>query len=185
MRGRVLPTIRLATDADAPGVHAIYAPIVRDTVISFENVPPSIDEMRSRIAKTIPRYPWLIYERDDEMLGYAYAGSHSERVAYQWSANVSVYVSRNARRMGVGKALYGALFAMLRAQNIVNVYAGIALPNPASVGLHESMGMTQVGVYRQVGYKFGVWHDVGWWEMTLCERPTDPKPVLSVDEITE
>jgi len=180
VKGRAVPTIRLATEADASGVYAIYASIVRDTIISFEYDPPTIDEMRSRITKTLPRYPWLIYEHDGEMLGYAYAGSHSERAAYQWSANVSVYVSRNARRMGVGKTLYGVLVTQLRAQGFVNVYAGIALPNPASVGLHESMGMTQVGVYHQVGYKFGAWRDVGWWEMALGERSGEPKPVLSV-----
>lgn len=180
-----MPTIRLATEADAPGVHAIYAPIVRDTIISFEYELPSVDEMRSRIAKTLPRYPWLICGQegeDGEMLGYAYASLHSERAAYNWSANVSVYVSATARRMGVGKALYGELFARLRAQNIVNVYAGISLPNPGSISLHEAMGMTLVGVYHKVGYKFGAWHDVGWWEMALGARPMWPKPVLAVAE---
>jgi phosphinothricin acetyltransferase len=166
-----MTTIRLATESDALVVHAIYAPIVRDTVISFEYEAPSVDEMRGRIAKTLPRYPWLVCERepDGEMLGYAYAGPHSERTAYQWSANVSVYVNASGRRMGVGRALYTALFELLRRQNIVNVHAGIALPNAASVGLHESMGMTPVGVYHRVGYKFGAWHDVGWWELALGE----------------
>jgi phosphinothricin acetyltransferase len=173
-----MATIRLATEADAPGVHAIYTPIVRDTIISFEAEPPSVDEMRHRIAKTLPRYPWLVCERDGELLGYAYAGQHNERAAYRWSANGSVYVSATARRIGVGTALYRSLFALLRAQNFVNVYAGITLPNAASVGLHESVGMMPVGVYHKVGYKFGAWHDVGWWEMVLRERPEDPEPPL-------
>lgn len=175
-------SIRLATEADAPAVHAIYAPIVRDTIISFEYEPPAMDEMCRRIARTLIRYPWLIYERDGEVLGYAYASQHSERAAYQWSVNVSVYVSADARRMGVGRALYRQLFALLRVQGFVNVYAGITLPNAASVGLHEAMGMTPIGVYHRVGYKFGAWHDVGWWEMVLGERPALPQPALSVGE---
>jgi len=174
--------IRLATEADAPAVQAIYAPIVRDTVISFEYEPPSVDEVRRRIAKTLVRYPWLICERSGDIVGYAYAGEHSERAAYRWSANVSVYVDATARRLGVGSALYRSLFALLRLQGFINVYAGIALPNPASVGLHQAMGMTPIGVYHCVGYKLGAWHDVGWWEMALCERPEQPEPVLSLAE---
>jgi phosphinothricin acetyltransferase len=179
-----MTTIRLATESDAPSVHAIYAPIVRDTIISFEYEVPSVDEMRGRIIKTLPRYPWLVCEREPggPMLGYAYAGPHSERAAYQWSADVSVYVSASVRRMGVGRALYAALFELLRLQGFVNIYAGIALPNAASVGLHEAMGMTPVGVYHQVGYKFGAWHDVGWWQMALVERPAEPKPPLALAE---
>jgi phosphinothricin acetyltransferase len=174
----------MATESDAPSVQAIYAPIVRDTIISFEYEAPPVDEMRRRIIKTLQRYPWLVCEHEPggEMLGYAYAGPHSERAAYQWSADVSVYVSAQARRMGVGRALYAALFELLRRQNIVNVYAGIALPNAASVGLHEAMGMTPVGVYHQVGYKFGAWHDVGWWQMALVERPDVPMPPLTLAE---
>lgn len=175
-------TIRLATEADAAAVRAIYAPIVRDTVISFEFVPPDVDEMRRRIAHTLARYPWLVYARADEVLGYAYAGPHSERAAYQWSVNVSVYVSTVARRRGVGRALYRSLFALLRLQGFVNVYAGVSLPNDASVGLHEAMGMTPVGVYRRVGYKFGAWHDVGWWQMALCQHPAEPRPPLALAE---
>ena len=174
--------IRLVTPADATAVHAIYAPVVRDTIISFEVEPPSIDEMRSRIEKTLRGYSWLVDERDCKVVGYTYASRHSERAAYNWSANVSVYVSAMARRMGVGTALYRALFALLRLQGVVNVYAGVTLPNAASVALHEAMGMTPVGVYRQVGYKFGAWHDVGWWEMTLGERPAKPKPLLTAIE---
>lgn len=180
-----MTTIRLANEADASAVYAIYAPVVRDTIISFEHEIPSVVEMRGRISKILQCYPWLIYERDDEVLGYAYAGMHSERAAYQWSANVSVYVGANARRMGVGTALYRSLFALLRLQNYVNVYAGVSLPNAASVGLHEAMGMTPVGVYHRVGYKFGAWHDVGWWERALCDRPVEPKPPFSLAEARE
>ena len=177
-----MATIRLATSADAEAMCDIYAPVVRDTIISFELVPPTVDEMRGRIEKTLPRYPWLVSERDGDVLGYAYASQHSERAAYDWSANVSVYVSETARRMGVGTTLYRALFGLMRVQGFVNVYAGIALPNAGSVGLHEALGMTPVGVYHQVGYKFGAWHDVGWWEMALGARPAQPKPVLTMAE---
>ncbi len=175
--------IRSATDADAAAIQTIYAPIVRDTVISFEYDVPTVKTMRDRIANTQAFYPWLVFDQAGDVLGYAYASRHSERAAYDWSANVSVYVGANARRMGVGRALYTRLFELLRAQNIVNVYAGIALPNPGSIGLHEAMGMTLVGVYHQVGYKFGAWHDVGWWEMALMERPTTPLPLRDADKI--
>jgi len=177
-----MPSIRLATLADAAAIQAIYAPIVRDTIISFELVPPNVDEIRGRITKVLARYPWLVYARDSKVLGYAYASQHHDRAAYDWSADISIYVSARARRMGLGRALYQSLFALLRAQNVVNVYAGVSLPNAGSVGLHEAMGMTPVGVYRQVGYKFGAWHDVGWWEMALGERPAVPAAMLSGDE---
>jgi phosphinothricin acetyltransferase len=176
--------IRSATDADAAAIQAIYAPIVRDTIISFETSVPNVDEMRCRIAKTQTFYPWLVYAREGEVLGYAYASRHSERAAYGWSANVSVYVHANARHTGVGRALFTHLFDLLRTQNIVNVYAGITLPNPGSVGLHEAMGMALVGVYHKVGYKFGAWHDVGWWEMALMAHPEVPLPLCGIDTFT-
>ncbi|WP_458187340.1 arsinothricin resistance N-acetyltransferase ArsN1 family B [Haladaptatus sp. NG-WS-4] len=164
-------SIRLAEADDAPHVAAIYAPIVRETVVSFETDPPNDDEMAERIETTRPTYPWLVCEHESEILGYAYASQHRTRDAYRWSVDVSVYVRGDSRRQGVGRGLYESLFALLRRQGFFNAYAGIALPNPASVGLHESMGFEQVGVYRDVGYKHGAWQDVGWWHLQL--RPTD------------
>jgi phosphinothricin acetyltransferase len=169
--------IRLATERDAEQIAAIYAPNVTHTIISFEFEPPTAHEMRRRIEATLQRYPWLVCERHDgTVLGYAYAGAHGSRVAYQWSVDVSVYVHEDARRMGVARALYASLFAALKLQGFYNAYAGATLPNPASVGLHESVGFRPVGVYRGVGYKLGAWHDVGWWHLPLRERVAHPDP---------
>lgn len=168
-------TIRLATERDAEGVLAIYAPIITETVISFEAEPPSADEMRQRIANTLTHLPWLVCEHHGEIMGYAYAGKHRERAAYQWSVEVSVYVLATARRLGVARALYHSLFEILRLQNFYNTYAGITLPNAASVGLHESMGFQSVGIYRAVGFKHGAWHDVGWWQLELQKRIIPPR----------
>jgi L-amino acid N-acyltransferase YncA len=170
--------IRVATVEDAAGVLAIYRPIVEQTVISFEFEPPTHEEMERRIATTLPNYPWLVCEQDGEILGYVYGSRHSERAAYQWSANVSVYVAAAARRRGIGRALYTSLFELLRLQGIYNVYAGITLPNEGSVGIHEAVGMRPVGVYEQVGFKMGAWHDVGWWQMSLREHAGAPQPLI-------
>jgi L-amino acid N-acyltransferase YncA len=166
--------IRLAEKDDAAQVHAIYAPIVRDTVTSFEVTPPTVADMAGRIAGTLLHFPWLVCEKDGLILGYAYAGRHQSRAAYQWSVDTSIYVREEARRTGVGRALYCSLFSILRIQGFFNAYAGIALPNTASVGLHEAVGFTPVGVYRSVGYKLGAWHDVGWWQRALQPRVASP-----------
>jgi L-amino acid N-acyltransferase YncA len=176
-------TIRLATERDAEQIAAIYAPNVTDTIISFELEPPSTDEMRRRIEGTLKRYPWLVYEHQGRVLGYAYAGAHGSRAAYQWSVDVSVYVHEDARRMGVGRALYASLFAVLELQGFYNAYAGASLPNPSSVGLHESVGFRPVGVYRGVGYKLGAWHDVVWWHLPLRERVADPDPPAALPSV--
>lgn len=175
--------IRLARPDDTAAIATIYAPYVTDTVISFEMVPPDEAEMAQRLAKTLARFPWLVAMCDGDVAGYAYAGQHRERAAYQWSADVSVYVHKDFQRRGIGRALYTPLFAILRALGYYNVYAGIALPNPASVALHEAMGMTPAGVYRHVGYKAGSWHDVGWWEGALqppVDDPTPPRALLDI-----
>lgn len=183
--------IRSVTVDDAPAIQAIYAPYVAETVISFEATPPTVDEMAMRIQKTAGKFPWLVCVVDGqngdcllptggELAGYVYASSHRERAAYQWSVDVSVYVSPHYQRRHIGRGLYTALFELLRAQGYVNAYAGIALPNAASVGIHTSLGFEPVGVYRQVGYKLGGWHDVGWWCLRLTNpvaKPQPPRPI--------
>jgi phosphinothricin acetyltransferase len=175
--------IRLATTHDAEQIQAIYAPIVRETAISFELVPPTVDEMRQRIAKTLEHLPWVVCAQGGEVLGYAYASAHRSRAAYQWAVDVSVYIHAAARRSGVGRALYTSLFTLLALQGFFNAYAGITLPNPGSVGLHEATGFRPVGVYRAVGYKLGAWHDVGWWQRTLQEHTLSPAPPTALQHI--
>jgi L-amino acid N-acyltransferase YncA len=178
-----MTTIRLAAPDDAGAVAAIYRPYVEETVISFEAVPPTAGDMAARIAKTMPAYPWLVSVLDDRVIGYAYAGQHSERAAYRWSTNVSVYIDREHRRRGAGTALYRALFDLLRAQGYANAFAGITLPNPASVGIHESLGFRPIGVYARAGHKFDAWHDVGWWQLELQRLEGPPAEPRTLDAI--
>ncbi len=172
--------IRLALESDAAAIQGIYGPVVRGTVISFEAEPPSVDEMRRRIADTLVTHPWLVCERDGHVIGYAYASQHKARAAYRWSVDVSVYTDPAWHRRGIGRALYASLFDILRLQGFYNAYAGVALPNPGSVGLHEALGFTPVGVYRHVGFKHGAWHDVGWWQLALQPKCGAPEPPLTM-----
>ena len=162
--------VRVARGQDAAAVAAIYAPIVRDTFISFETQPPDAAEMARRIGSTLATHPWLVAQSaDDEVLGYAYASKHQERGAYRWSVNVTAYLAEAARGQGLGRRLYGVLLPLLRRQGFRSAFAGIALPNAASVVLHEAVGFRPVGVYRDVGYKLGAWRDVGWWGLGLTD----------------
>ncbi len=172
--------IRLATPADAADIHAIYAPVVRETIISFEYEEPSVDEMARRIEKVTARYPWLVWVEDGRAVGYAYAGQHNERAAYDWSVDLSAYIHADWRGRGIGKALYTKLYGLLDQLGYINAYAGISLPNTASVALHEAMGMRPVGVYHHVGYKFGKWHDVGWWEGAITPLRGEPAQPLGI-----
>ena len=173
------PIIRIASSDDASSVADIYAPSVTEHVTSVEIVAPDSTEMASRIARTLTRCPWLVCESGGEVIGYAYASPHHQRAAYRWSVDVSAYVSACSHRRGVGTALYASLFDILALQRYRNAYAGITLPNPASEGMHSRAGFTLVGVYHHVGYKFGAWHDVAWFERPILPTDKDPpEPVL-------
>ena len=175
--------IRLATVHDAEQIQAIYAPNVLQSAISFELVSPTVDDMQERIRKTLEHFPWVVCEHQGQIQGYAYASAHRSRAAYQWSVDVSVYVHAQARRSGVGRAVYSSLFKLLELQGVYNAYAGITLPNPASVGLHESLGFQPVGIYRAVGYKLGAWHDVGWWQLALRQHSAPAAPPAVLDQV--
>jgi L-amino acid N-acyltransferase YncA len=130
--------------------------------------------MRRRIVRVLVQYPWLVCESSDRVVGYVYATAHRERAAYRWSVDVAAYVKEDAQRHGIARALYTALFEILVAQGYRNAYAGITLPNPASVAMHEAMGFERVGVYHRVGYKMNEWHDVAWFERPLAEHVLEP-----------
>ncbi len=167
--------LRIAVPDDAEAISAIYAPIVSDTTISFELEPPTADAMRERLIETLQRFPWLVsLDEAGEVSGYAYASAHRARAAYQWSADTTVYVRADSRGQRVGRGLYAALFEELTGLGYAQAFAGIALPNLASVALHEAVGFTAVGVYRNVGFKLGAWRDVGWWQKTLRSYSTEP-----------
>lgn len=162
---------------DAPRVAEIYAPYVTDTIISFENVAPSVDEVTARIRHALKLAPWLVAEDDNgRVIGYAYAGRHRDRAGYRWSVELTAYVDPEWRGQGVGRALYAELLPILRRQRFVNAYAGIGLPNDASVGLHKSIGMSLIGIYEKVGWKLGEWVDVAWYGMRLAEPVDDGLP---------
>ena len=167
--------IRSVREGDAEAIHAIYAPIVRESIVSFETQPPSVTELQERIAKS---HEWLVYEHEGRVAGYAYAAPFHERAGYRWSVEVSIYVGVDVRGSGVGKELLTKLLERLKVRGFVNVFAGIALPNPASVRLFESFGFEAIARQRQVGFKLGGWHDVGWWQLRLQE-PTVPPPTLA------
>jgi phosphinothricin acetyltransferase len=175
--------IRVAEAGDAAGIQAVYAPVVNETAISFESEPPTVAEMARRIGETLPGHPWLVLEDGGRILGYAYAHAFAGRAAYRFSVETSIYVDAGARGRGAGRALYAALIAVLRAQGYHQALAGIALPNPASVALHESLGFQPVGVYRRVGWKLGAWHDVGWWQVVLSPEGGPPVPPVPVDRL--
>jgi L-amino acid N-acyltransferase YncA len=173
--------VRIATERDASAVASIYAPYVRDTAISFEEVAPSPDEMGRRIRKTLATHPFLVFEDGDAVVAYACASHHRERAAYRWSVDVAVYAVSEVHRRGVGRALYRRLLETLARQGFHTAFAGITLPNEKSVGLHEAMGFQQVATYAEVGFKLGAWHDVGWWSLPLCGGPPPGEPIAFPD----
>jgi len=174
-------TIRSADPKlDAAACAELYAPYVEGGPISFEERAPSAAELAARIERISATHPWLVAERGGGVVGYAYACPHRERPAYRWSVDVSVYVAAAHVGEGIGSALYTALFERLRAQRFRMAYAGITLPNPASVALHESLGFAQVGTMREVGWKLGDWRDVGWFQLELAPAAAEqpPEPLL-------
>lgn len=174
-------SIRMANAGDAADLAAIYRPYVTDAATSFEIDPPDAAEMARRLESTLAFFPWLVCtDAAGGVIGYAYASRHQDRAAYQWSVNVTVYIGVQHHRRGVGRALYLSLFALLRLQGFYVAHAGVTLPNPASVGLHEALGFLPIGVYPAVGWKHGAWHDVGWWQLPLQARPIAPAPPLSL-----
>ncbi|MFP5021919.1 GNAT family N-acetyltransferase [Pseudonocardia phyllosphaerae] len=157
--------------ADAPACAAIYAPYVRDTVISFETEVPSAADMAERIVAAQDRHAWLVAEDEGEILGYAYGSPFKPRPAYAWSCEVSVYLHPDARGRGLGRTLYDVLLLRLAERGMVVALAGIALPNEASIGLHRAAGFAEAGVFAGVGWKLGAWRDVAWYRRALVEPP--------------
>lgn len=160
-------SVRPATASDAARCAEIYRPYVTDSWVSFEIDPPDAAEIARRISAYGESHAWLVAEQDGQLVGYAYGSPHRTREAYASSADVAVYVDAAHARAGIGRLLYDALFPILKDRGVHAVFAGIALPNDGSIGLHEAMGFTPVGIYREVGWKMGAWRDVGWWQRLL------------------
>lgn len=177
--------IRLATTRDAPAIHAIYAPIVHDTPISFEWEPPGVPEIAKRMDTVLQSRPWLVYEDAAEVAGYAYASPYRDRAAYQWGTEVSIYLREDARGMGLGVRLYTALFDVLRLLGYCTALAGATIPNPPTERLHARMGFTEFSRLPAAGYKFGAWHDVVFWYLRLRPLPERPPALRSIHEIID
>ena len=174
--------IRFAAEADAPALLAIYAQYI-ETGITFEYELPSREEFARRIREFGGTYPYLIWEEDGRIVGYAYAHRQAERAAYQWNAELSVYLDRAHTGTGLGRRLYTALMALLRLQGVRTVYALVTLPNEKSEGLHRSMGFRLMGVQRSTGYKDGAWRDVAWFEKPIAPYDQNPEPIRPVGDI--
>lgn len=176
-------TIRRAKSEDAQALLTIYAPYVTDTPVTFEYEVPSLGEFTGRIQSVSAEYPYLVCERDGTANGYAYAHRYKERAAYQWDAELSVYLDGRSRGQGLGKAFYTALIEILRLQNIKNVYGCVLCPNESSERLHESFGFQRVGVFHSTGYKCGAWRDVVWFEKQIAPYESEPEPFRSIQTV--
>ncbi len=175
--------IRVATAGDGAAIAQIYAPFVEASAVSFEDRAPSPDTMAKRVVAGLGRYPWLIAEENETVVAFAYAAPFRERTAYRFAVETSIYVAPEAQRRGVGTLLYGALLDTLDAQGFTQAMGTIALPNDASIRLHEMMGFFRAGTWRSVGWKRDRWRDVGLWQRPLSdppEPPPEPKPFPEV-----
>ncbi|HEU5054838.1 MAG TPA: GNAT family N-acetyltransferase [Hanamia sp.] len=177
-------SIRLVNEDDAEEISAIYKFFVEQTIITFEYNAPSSDDFLERIRNITAQYPWLVFLFGNKIIGYAYASLHRQRSAYQWSFESTVYLLPEFHRKGIARLLYKTLFSLLDIQGYFNVYAGVSLPNEKSVGFHTSIGFTEVGIYKNIGYKFGSWHDVEWFQFKLKEHALEPPPPVSIRSIS-
>jgi phosphinothricin acetyltransferase len=168
--------VRPAEARDAAALAEIYAPSVLQRPTSFELRAPDAAEMATRLARVTSTWPWLVAEHDGEVLGYCHASAFAEREAYRWSVAVTAYVRDGHQRRGLGRAMYTRLFELLRRQGAVMAFAGITLPNEASVGLHRAMGFEPVGIYPNAGFKLGRWWDVAWYGLALRRMARDEAP---------
>lgn len=174
--------IRFARLQDTKEILSIYAPYVLHDSATFEYEVPSIETFKQRIQTIQQFYPYLVYEENNEILGYAYASRYKERKAYAWDVEVSVYVRKDSLGKRIGTKLYTYLFAILKKQNICNIYACITKENTGSIKMHEKLGFEQAALFKNSGYKFHRWLDVVWMEKSL-QYMEEPKEILSVKKV--
>ncbi|MEP7197490.1 MAG: N-acetyltransferase family protein [Saprospiraceae bacterium] len=175
--------IRLIDSTDAAATLEIYRPYVENTIISFEYELPTLKEWETRILTNTAEYPWLVCEYKNEIVGYAYGSKHRYRTAYSWSPESTIYLSDKFHRLGLAKILYETLFALLKLQGYVNVYAGVGLPNAASEEFHLALGFYEIGIFKKVGFKLGAWHDTRWFQLHLIEHPDNPAKPKTPTEV--
>ena len=178
-----MPTIRIAKPTDAKGILEIYAPYISNTSFTFETEIPSVEEFAERIKTYLINWPWLVCEIDGKIAGYTYATKYRERVAYQWGVESSVYIHDDFQRAGIARALYTALFDILKQQGFNTVYAVINLPNEKSISLHERLGFHHFATYEKAGYKLGKWKNVGWWQLSINDYGDAPAAPIKFSEM--
>jgi len=175
--------IRLATVNDAEGLLAVYKPYVETTASTFEYDVPSVDEFRKRINAIIPEYPWLVCEREGVIVGYAYAHKHRERVAYQWSPESTIYLSKEMHGTGIARIMYEAVFEILKLQGFINVFASVLSTNINSNRFHKAMGFEEIGLFKNIGYKYEAWHSNYWYQLSLSEHTLNPPAPKKMAEV--
>ncbi|MGI9648616.1 MAG: GNAT family N-acetyltransferase [Acidimicrobiia bacterium] len=171
-------TIRIASAFDGPQIHAIYAPAVSELPTSFETEVPGVDEIVRRIDQTLAGYPYIVADRNGEVISYVYARRWRARPAYDWDVEITVFVKDGVQGKGVGRAMYTALTRLLAAQGYVNALAAITVPNEASINFHESMGFHRAGSFPSSGFKLDGWHTVEFWWLQLADIPDQPQPPI-------
>lgn len=176
-------TVRFVRDTDAGELLAIYAPYVKETPVTFEYDIPSLSEFENRIRTICARYPYLVACKNDKILGYTYASAFKDRAAYDWSVETSIYVSGPSKGLGIGTLLYQKLEELLKKQNICNLCACIAYPNPESIAFHEKSGFSTVAHFHKSGYKFNTWYDMVWMEKFINEHTDSQKPFIPIKEV--
>ena len=184
--------IRVAAVEDAEKLLQIYAPYVINTAITFEYEVPTVQEFRKRICHILKRYPYLVAEKNGELLGFAYASAFHERAAYDWAVETSIYICMNRRKMGIGRKLYDCLEKLLKEQGILNLNACIAYPRSEdeyltknSVEFHTHLGYRLVGEFYQCGYKFNRWYNMVWMEKQIGEHVSNQPAVKSFEDIRD
>lgn len=176
---------RMAEPEDAQGILSIYSPYIKETAVTFEYTVPSVGEFRDRMEAVRKAYPYLICEVDGHMAGYAYAHRYRERAAYQWDAELSVYLEPKFTGRGIGRAFYQALEEILKLQNVQNLYGLVASPNPSSEALHISCGFRLLGREVETGYKLGKWIDISYFGKSIGDKTVPPKPLLGISCVEE
>lgn len=159
--------IREVTKKDAARIREIYNKYVTETVATFAEEPRTLEEVTSLIQSTIPKFPWIVYELDGQVIGFTYANKWKERSAYRNTVETSIYLDSNHTGKGIGSKLKKAMINELRDRGFHSVISGISLPNPASVAMCEKFGFQKIGHFKEVGYKLGRWVDVGYWQLIL------------------
>lgn len=175
--------IRFVKGTDTAEILSIYRPYITGTAITFECEIPSLSEFAERVKEISLDYPYIVCLIDNKIVGYAYAHRQMERDAYQWNAELSVYIDKNHLRCGIGKILYSALIDILQLQNVCNLYGGVTVPNENSEKLHERLGFEKLGTYHKTGYKCGAWHDVAWFEKKIGRNDPQPSPFIPIRKI--